>query len=279
MLVDDEAFSENNYLNIGIVSLHPESYLCICYSSIFPFGIKCVTLQNLINMCDDMYIAGKYQASDSMSALISDNYPLLQVMSRFGIPLGLADRTIGEVCAESGVDAATFLAVANLMLHQNNRAYKIELEGLSLGDLMKYIRNSHIFYINFRLPNIRQNLIEALGKSDMATLIIRYFDDYVDHIKEHLRYEEERLFPYINHLLSGVEDEFSIDIFSDKHDHIDEPLTEFKNVIIRYYSGESTYEIMSVIHDLLSCAADLLSHNLVEDRLLVPMIRKIEEAR
>ncbi len=231
-------------------------------------------------MCDDMYIAGKYQASDSMSALISDNYPLLQVMSRFGIPLGLADRSIGEVCAENGVDATTFLAVANLMLHQNNRAYKIDLEGLSLEDLMKYIRNSHIFYLDFRLPNIRQDLIEALGNSDMAHLIIRYFDDYVTHIKEHLQYEEERLFPYINHLLRGEADSgFSADLFSEKHDHIDEPLTEFKNVIIRYYSGESSYEIMSVIHDLLSCAADLLVHNMVEDKLLVPMIRKIEEAK
>lgn len=230
-------------------------------------------------MCDDMYIVGKYQASDSMSALISDNYPLLQVMSRFGIPLGLADKTIGEVCAANSVDTATFLAVANLMLHQNHRAYKIDLEGLSLENLMKYIRNSHIFYLDFRLPNIREHLVAALSDSDMATLIIRYFDDYVDHIKEHLRYEEERLFPYINHLIKGEEDEFSIDIFSEKHDHIDEPLTEFKNVIIKYYSGESSYEIMSVIHDLLSCAADLLSHNMVEDRLLVPMIRKMEEAK
>ncbi len=226
-----------------------------------------------------MYIAGRYQVSDSMASLISDNYPLLQVMSRFGIPLGLGDRTIGEVCAENGVDAVTFLAVANLMLQQNNRAYKIDLAGLSLEDLMKYIRNSHIFYIKIRLPNIRKNLVEALAKSDMAALIVRYFDDYVAQIKQHLWYEEERLFPYINNLISGKEDEFSIDIFSEKHDHIDEPLTEFKNVIIKYYSGDSSYEIMSVIHDLLSCAGDLLSHNLVEDRLLVPMIRQMERAK
>lgn len=48
-------------------------------------------------MCEDTYISGKYQESDSMSALICENYSLLQVMSRFGIPLGLADRSIGEV--------------------------------------------------------------------------------------------------------------------------------------------------------------------------------------
>ena len=228
-------------------------------------------------MCDDRYTIGKYQASDTMSALICDNYQLLQVMSRFGIPLGLTDRSIGQICAENHVDTNTFLAVANLMLHQNNRAYKIDIEGLSLEELMRYIRKSHTYYLEFELPNIRLNLINALGKSDMATLIIRYFDDYVLHIKGHLRYEEETLFPYIYHLVSGEKDEFSVDIYSEKHDHIDELLAEFKNVIIKYYSGESSYAIMSVIHDLLSCAADLLAHNMVEDRLLVPMVKKMED--
>lgn len=229
-------------------------------------------------MCEDTYISGKYQSDDSMSALICDNYPLLQVMSRFGIPLGLADRSIGDVCRDNGVDTATFLAVVNLMLHKNNRAYKVNLEGLSLEDLMKYIRNSHVFYISFRLPNIRKNLIEALGASDMAHLIIRYFDDYVSHIKEHLRYEEKELFPYINKLRCGEDlSGYSVDLFSAKHDHVDEPLTEFKNVIIKYYSGDSSYEIMNVINELLNCAADLLAHNMVEDRLLVPLIRKMEE--
>ncbi len=229
-------------------------------------------------MCDDIYIAGRYLATDSMAALISDNYPLLQVMSRFGIPLGLADRSIGEVCSENNVDSTTFLAVANLMLHHKNRAYKVELEGLSLDGLMGYIRNSHIYYLRCKLPNIRKSLIVALGKNDITHLIVRYFDDYVSQIKEHLQYEEEILFPYINQLMQGeVRSEFSIDIFSERHDHIDEPLTEFKNVIIKYYAGDSSYEIMSVIHDLLSCAADLLAHNMVEDRLLVPMIRKMED--
>lgn len=229
-------------------------------------------------MCDKMYIAGKYQASDSMSDLICDNYPLLQVMSRFGIPLGLAERSIDDVCRDNGVDTTTFLAVANLMLRKNSRGYSVNLEGLSIESLMKYIHNSHHFYFNFRLPNIRRDLIKALAESDMSHLIIRYFDDYVSHTREHLRCEEEELFPYINRLLAGDRDkDYSTAIFSQKHDHVDEPLTEFKNVIIRYYSGDSSYEIMSVINDLLNCAADLMAHTMVEDKLLIPLVRRMEE--
>ena len=39
-----------------------------------------------------------------MCDLVCDRYPVLQVMSRFGIALGFGDKTIAEVCAENKVD-------------------------------------------------------------------------------------------------------------------------------------------------------------------------------
>jgi hypothetical protein len=44
----------------------------------------------------------RYQATDRMSDLISDNYSLLMVMSRFGLSLGFGDKTVAEVC-EDGI--------------------------------------------------------------------------------------------------------------------------------------------------------------------------------
>ncbi len=49
-----------------------------------------------------------------MCDLVCDRYPVLLIMSRFGIALGFGDKTIGEVCLDSGVDTATFLAVVNM---------------------------------------------------------------------------------------------------------------------------------------------------------------------
>ncbi len=51
-----------------------------------------------------------------MIDLISDNYSLLQVMSRFGLSLGFGDKTVKEVCELNGVDCRTFLIVVNFML-------------------------------------------------------------------------------------------------------------------------------------------------------------------
>ncbi len=58
----------------------------------------------------------KYKPTDRMVSLISDNYQLIQVMSRFGIPLGFGDKTVTEVCSDNGVDCRTFLTVVNFMI-------------------------------------------------------------------------------------------------------------------------------------------------------------------
>ena len=55
-----------------------------------------------------------------MCDLVCDRYPVLLIMSRFGIALGFGDKTIGEVCFDSGVDTATFLAVVNM--HADDKA-------------------------------------------------------------------------------------------------------------------------------------------------------------
>ena len=51
-----------------------------------------------------------YKPSDKMIDLISDNYSLLQVMSRFGLSLGFGDKTVKEVCEMNGVDCILFLS-------------------------------------------------------------------------------------------------------------------------------------------------------------------------
>ena len=92
-----------------------------------------------------MYKLGRYKQTDRMSDLICENYPMLLVLSRFGISLGFGDKTIGEVCEDSGVDTKTFLTIVNLLLDDHTTAEQIdpslsvealgELTGLNPGEL------------------------------------------------------------------------------------------------------------------------------------------------
>ena len=46
-----------------------------------------------------------------MCDVICDEPSLLQMISRFGIPLGVGDQTVRQVCEAHGVDTLTFLSV------------------------------------------------------------------------------------------------------------------------------------------------------------------------
>ena len=54
-----------------------------------------------------MYKQGKYTETDKMSDLICENYPMVLVMSRFGIDLGFGEKNIGDVCRQNEVDSCT----------------------------------------------------------------------------------------------------------------------------------------------------------------------------
>ena len=150
-----------------------------------------------------MYKNGGYAGDDRMCDLVCDRYAVLQVMSRFGIALGFGDKTIAEVCAESRVDAATFLAVVNMLMNFGNGA---ELAGeVSVRSLTDYLHNSHGYFLDFRLPAIRRKLIEAVdcALSDVSFAIMRFFDEYAAEVQRHMSYEEQTVFPYVESLLSG----------------------------------------------------------------------------
>ena len=223
------------------------------------------------------YRISRYRGSDSMAALICDNYQMLIVMNRFGIPLGVGEHTIEEVCRDSGVDLNTFLAVVNLLIRQDEVECR-PADSISLDQLIDYLLNSHKYYTEYRLPAIRCKLVEAVSGDQVSELIITYFDQYAKKICDHLSYEESVVFPYICALCSGeAQGEYSIDVFSRSHDHVEEPLEELKNIIIKYYQGESNNDLILVLHDILSCANDLSSHNLIEDNLLVPIVKQLED--
>ena len=83
-----------------------------------------------------MYKNGMYRETDKMSDLICENYPMVLVMSRFGIALGFGEKNIGEVCRQNGVDACTFLTVVNFLVEEVNTPVENISKCLSIENLI-----------------------------------------------------------------------------------------------------------------------------------------------
>lgn len=217
-----------------------------------------------------------YKPENTMRDLIRDNNLLLMTINRFGIPFGFGDDSVRKVCGNVNVDLDTFLAVCNLLSGREHDNYIV-----SLTSLMQYLKNAHSAFMNVSLPKLRHKLIEAINYSDtndVSFLLIRFFDDYVAEVHEHLNHENDVVFEYVEKLLQGNKDaSFSIEQFSIDHDHMGEKLNELKDIFIYHYTSESNALLSSALFDIINLEKDLMSHFKIESHLFVPAVEKLEK--
>lgn len=189
----------------------------------------------------------------------------IHIISRFGIGMGVGERTIAEVCAIHGVHTPTFLAIINYKVFKH-KALPTEVD---LPTLQQYLRNAHSYFLDFRLPYLRRAIIEAIIPADPSSkipmLILRCYDEFVEEIRTHIEHENEGLIE--EHVLDDQ-------LITDK-------LTEIKNLIIKYYPSnnvsqkDATYLLIHVMSDLWHTEQDFADHCAIEDEILRPALSQV----
>ena len=226
-----------------------------------------------------MKLSKKFTGKESVVDLIEQDYNILPILSRFNIPLGFQNRRIDEVCAENGIDTNLFLFIINFIL--SGKIDSEVLPEISPIGIVEFLHNSHDYFLRYKLPRNRQNLIMSLDDSlsDINPAIIMFFDEYIKEVKKHFEYEETKVFPYIRSLVNGEISSYNINIFRRRHDEIAEKLSELKNIILRFYPTSMPNKMYDVLVDLYNAEEDLDSHADIENLILIPLIASIENRK
>ena len=214
-----------------------------------------------------------------MYELIGNNYNLLLVITRFGIPLGVGEMTVQEVCAKYNVHCPTLVAVLNYISSPGTPVSTKLLATLSADALVQYLHNSHHYFIKYKLASLRKQLQEAIagGPKELNELLMKFFDDYTQEVHKHMGYEEKTVFPYVHTLQEHRASKYHISTFSRRHDNIEGKISELKNILVKYYPDGTGYALTAFLHDLFAVEEDLTSHNNLENELFVPLIAYLEE--
>ncbi len=220
-----------------------------------------------------------YEPDDKMISLIRDNYNLLQSLGSFGISLGFGDKTVDQVCTEQSVDTFTFLAVVNFTIN-GYRDFE-DIEKLSVPTLLQYLRASHAYFLEFQLPFIRKELVDALDeKNNLARLILKLYDEYSRSITSHMNYEEKNVFPYVEALMDNKPTEgYSIDTYSKHHGQESNRLRELKSIIIKYLPSDGLHnnQLSATLYDIYNNEEWLSLHAEVEEQIFMPAIKYLEQ--
>ena len=222
-----------------------------------------------------------YTKEDKLFEIICSDYQLLNVISRFEMNLGVEEKDIASICKENNIDCNTFLAIINFTKNNGEKIW--HLNSISLQTLCNYLKQSHTYYLDFLLPTIRRKLIEAIGSlpaNEIASLILKFYDEYCIELQKHLKTEEKDIFPYVEKLInSEVEPQTShIDSIISLHRRpLDQKLSEIKELIIKYFKCEGkNYLINSVLYDIFLLEQDLKCHGKLETEVFVEEIKRLE---
>ena len=229
-------------------------------------------------------MANGYHDTDPMSDVISDDYRILQIISRFGIKLGFGDQTVEATCKAAGVDVSTFLTVVNYVKDAAHARISEMVEQVDIPALIAYLKNSHSYFVDFRLPGIRRKLLEAIDLSSgnrLAMLILRFYDEYAQEVERHMSFENTHVHPYVETLLQGRLPQESFrsieEQYDEQHANIEKSLSELKSIIVKYYPSDNNASLMGeVLMDIFMTDEDLHSHCHMEDTLFAECIRRLE---
>ncbi|MCD4833139.1 MAG: hemerythrin domain-containing protein [Bacteroidales bacterium] len=228
-----------------------------------------------------------------MADVIHTNYFTLSVLNRFGIELGFGDKSVDEICKKNNVDVDFFLEIVNAFVDKDYFPKK-HLQTFSVKLITDYLQKTHDYYHKLKVPEI-EHLIEEMVDScytqkENIVLLKKFFNDYKQELLNHTRREEEIVFPYtlaIEKAYNSVESDnsvielmetYSIEIFQNEHDNIEEKLLDLRNIIIKYLPQPKNSRLCNkLLYELFNLEQDINDHSRIEEKVLVPKIREMEK--
>lgn len=232
--------------------------------------------------------------NNTFSEIISQNNHLYSVVSSFGIDEKEYSKTIAEIGKAKNTDPEFIVEIVKSFDSDNDPDRKA-LKRFPIQVILNYLKGTHRYYLNKRLPEIELSLHEIIRKYHQDNQVLftlgNLFIAYKQKLTAHIEGEEKQLFPYIEFVISQLKTEqidilqtkeylssFTIDFFEATHSNIEEDIARTRETIMKF-SPEKTYEMSYRIflNQLELFEKDLNRHSIIEDFILVPKARTLEQ--
>lgn len=232
-----------------------------------------------------MYLISKtYSTSDmKVVTIIKDNPVLLLVLENFGITDFEKESTVLQLCQKMNINVNLFLLICNL----HNGFYNDKPNAITtndLPDIISYLKKGHSYYQLEKYPEILDYIrqIKQIENSNILSLIDNYFNEYFEEVKEHISYEEKVAFPYFLSLLNfstkQQKTNYTSDKYKEHHSDIESHLNAFRDLLIQHVHLKEQHNIKrKLLISLSELEFELKVHSHIEDTILIPLTKKLEQ--
>jgi DNA-binding CsgD family transcriptional regulator len=191
--------------------------------------------------------------------LLAEKNELIPVFNRFGVRLGVGDKTIADICNEHGLNIDFILTVLNVYVNETYLPDSV----LSLFEaelIAEYFQRTVENYLHDLVPNIEKHLNAFIAISGSHNKELNALRGLFVQFKEKLT----------NSLQNGVNhnDDFPSDLLHD-----------LKSILIKHVSGEYNQNLChAVIFSISALEKDLSVHNRLRSKVLRPKFEELNFA-
>lgn len=206
---------------------------------------------------------------------------IITVINRFGILLGLGDKSIKEICESHCLDVNFFLTILNTYLNEDYFPEKV-LKSFNVEKIINYLKKTNDYYQQYQLANIERHFDYLIMKSDFNDnnlhLLKTFFTELKQELLNRIDYDNNIWFPQLSKLSpiineSSNSDEIFLNGFNISESHpIEDKLNDLKSFFIIHLRG--TYDqnlCYAVINAIFTLEKDIKQNNRIRDRILSPM--------
>lgn len=195
-----------------------------------------------------------------LAEVLAEHNELIPVVNRFGIRLGVGDKTIGDLCREYRLNPDFILTVLNVYLDDNYYPEK-DLPLFDAELIAAYFKQTITNYIRDLVPNIEKHLNAFIAISGPGNKELLLLHELFVQFKKELT----------GHIENGL---------SEEGNFRNELLHDLKNILIKHISSEYNQNLCyAVIFSVSSLEKDLAAHDRLCDRILRPKLKELDSAR
>ena len=209
---------------------------------------------------------------------------VIPVVNRFGISLGVGDKTTDEICRARGIDVNFFLTIINAYIFESFYPDK-HFRSFGAREVIDYLRQTNESYVRNQLPNIERHFNALISRSNSANNLSLLFDLYKEvraAIEQRIK-DDNPWFDRILHQESNIEaGAIQInpdDVNADNDDAISDTLDDLVNMFVIHLRGDYDANLChAVLFAIISLKKDICQNNRIRNRVLYPMSKAIDKA-
>ena len=197
---------------------------------------------------------------------------IVAIINRFGIPLGVGDFSIAEICERHGLDKVFFTTILNTYINPDYFPEKI-LSSFRAQTIIDFLATTNAYYEHFLIPNVERHfsllVSRASAPNSKVALMLQFFNEVKREIISRVANDRQTLFPAI---IQHKRIDSSMESILAHDTGMEDKINDLINMFVVHFSGDYDQNLgVAVYITLRNLKKDITNDNRIRNRILLPL--------